>query len=112
MSQVLWKDNENLIRVGNSETGLEGLLNEATGEYVNGATVTLVGIKGPDGSYLSGTTNLSMDYVANSDGHYQVSIPETVALRSNKRYLAVITAESGTINARWEMPLVCRIRAS
>ncbi len=112
MTAVIYKDNENLISLGDPDSGLGGLKNEGTGAWVNDATVTLVGIRDGAGNYVAGTTSLAMAYVASSNGRYQISVPDTVTLVAGRKYTAVITAVSGTINGQWEIPLVCRTRTS
>jgi len=98
--EILYKDNGNLVALGNPDTGLGGLKNVATDSYVNDATVT------------TGTTDLSMTYLGSSNGIYQVSVPDTVALTLGARYTIVIDASGGGEDAHFEIPAICRLRTA
>jgi len=110
--EILYKDNGNLVALGNPDTGLGGLKNVATDSYVNDATVTLTGIKDAAGAYVTGTTDLSMTYLGSSNGIYQVSVPDTVALTLGARYTIVIDASGGGEDAHFEIPAICRLRTA
>ncbi len=113
MTDVIYKDNDNLVCLGDPDTGLGGLKNSSTGAYLNGATVTLTAIRDAAGATVSGETfPKTMSYVASSNGRYEAVVDKALAIVPGQAYTAVIDVVSGTLDAHWELPLIARTRTS
>lgn len=113
MTDMIYKDNDNLICLGDPETGLGGLKNASTGAYINNATVTLTAIRDAAGNTVSGETfPKTMSYVASSNGRYEAVVDKLLAIVAGQHYTAVIDVVSGTLDAHWELPLICRTRTA
>ena len=98
MTALIYEDNENLVEIA-------GLRNSATDAYINDATVAVT-IKDAAGNTVSGDTfPKTMAYVAASNGTYQAMLSDLLVLTPGRHYTAEITASSGGIDARWEIPL-------
>jgi len=85
MAEKLYINSDNLIK-------LTELKNRLTDAFINDATVTVTA-KDLTGTTVSGP--ITMDYVADSDGVYAGSIPDTASLDVGSRYDLVITANGG-----------------
>ena len=113
MTDVIYKDNDNLICLGDPDTDLGGLQNSSSGAYINNATVTLTAIRDAAGNTVSGETfPKTMSYVASSNGRYEAVVDKAIVLTAGQHYTAVIDAVSGTLDAHWELPLICRTRTA
>jgi len=88
--QPLFIDSDNLIR-------WDQMQNAATGAYVNDAVVTFT-LRDVNAVAVSAATNVSMPYVAGSDGRYQGTLESTVDLGDpGTQYDLEITATSGAL---------------
>lgn len=112
MTDIIYKDNDNLICIGDPDTGQGGLINTSSGAYINDATVTLTAIKDSAGQTVTGDTfPKSMAYVASSNGRYEALVDKALALVAGQKYTAIIdAAAAGGLDAHFELPLVCRKR--
>lgn len=86
---VAYVESDNLIT-------LTGLKNEATGSYVNSATVTAT-VKDLDGTQLAGQTwPTTMSYVSSSNGNYRGTLEDGASLVAGTMYVVEITADAGS----------------
>lgn len=69
----------------------------ADDSYINDATVTAT-LKDPAGAAVTNASNISLSYVAGSNGDYQGVIPENAALVRRKEYFLEVTAVSAGRN--------------
>lgn len=100
--EVLSIGSDNLVR-------LDALTNASTGAYVNSATVAYV-LKDAAGSVVVAST--SMPYIASSDGRYEGTVQDTVALTENALYTIEITATSGTTVLFRRIPCIAKYRSN
>jgi len=100
-TEVIYIDTDNLFKI-------TGLKNEATSAYINNATCQLVKLMDSAGTTVSGSTAITLDYLAASDGVYQGAMPYTVTLTENAEYTAVVTATLGGARTTWRR--TCRAR--
>lgn len=100
-TEVIYIDTDNLFRI-------TGLKNETTGAYINNATCQLVKLMDDDGTTVSGSTAITLDYLAASDGIYQGAMPYTVTLTENAEYTAVVTATLGGARTTWRRSVRAR----
>lgn len=107
MAEIIWKDNENTISIGDDHGNG---VSDVDGNYINNASVVLTALKDAAGATVAG--GLTMTYKAASNGVYRCKLPDTLALVAGANYTAIIDATSGTDNGHWEIPCVCRIRTS
>lgn len=101
---ILFDGNDMVLEVS-------GLKNETTGAYLNSAAVA-VSLADADGNPVDGNAwPLALDYVADSDGVYRVTLADALALTPNARYTAELTADAGAgLHAKWLLECVCRKR--
>lgn len=85
--EVVFLSNDNVVE-------LNGLKNISTDSYINSATVTFT-LKDSDGDSVTGATNISMSYVASSDGIYRGTLADTVTLSHNTLYTCEVTINGG-----------------
>ena len=64
-------------------------------EYVNTATVTMT-LKTADGVDVSGAVDISLSYVADSNGRYQGVLPHDLVVTVGTTYYLEITAVAGS----------------
>jgi hypothetical protein len=69
---------------------VDGLKDQATGQYVNAASVSAT-VRDVDLQAVEGGTGLTLEYVANSNGKYQGVIPYTLTLTPGATYYLDIT---------------------
>ncbi len=104
MAETIYIDNDNLLR-------LSGLRNEATGDYINSAVVTVTVIDSGDVNVVGQAWPLTLVYVASSNGRYEGTLEETLVLIAAASYTAVIDAVfGGDLKAHWELPLTAEVR--
>jgi hypothetical protein len=101
--EVLSIGSSNLVR-------LDALTNASTGAYVNDATVTFT-LKDAAGSVVSGLANVSMPYVAASNGRYEGIIPSSAALALNALCTLEITTTSGSLVLFRRLSCVAKYRS-
>lgn len=70
--------------------------NSADDTYVNDASVSFT-LKNADDSVVAGASNVSMPYIASSNGKYQGTLEDSVILTRGTRYYLEITA-TGSID--------------
>ena len=63
----------------------------ATGTYSSGTDVSMSGVETVHKA-VTGARGLTMTYVADSDGNYRGTIPDTVQLKDQNEYYLIITA--------------------
>lgn len=100
--EVLSIGSDNLVR-------LDALTNASSGAYVNSATVAYV-LKDSAGSVVVSST--AMSYVASSDGRYEGTIQDSVALAENALYTIEITATSGSTVLFRRVPCIAKYRSN
>lgn len=81
----LFKANDQTIEI----SGLKDGLNNG---FINTATCTAI-LKDRDGNSVSGITNLSLVYIANSDGVYRGNIPDTFDPPVGNSYTLLIDSD-------------------
>lgn len=81
-----WIDSDNLIR-------LTGLKDALTGEYINDAAVTAA-LADDQAVAVEGAEQITLDYVAESQGDYAGLVPHGAALTEGRQYTLTITAAS------------------
>lgn len=100
------------LYVGNDSVVEVALLkNELTALELDAATVT-VRLRDIEGQDVSGQVwPLTMLYVPASVGTYRATLPYTLPLVPNKRYVATIVADAGPgLRAEWDMQCVALSR--
>jgi hypothetical protein len=89
---------------------LDELTNGSTGEYENDATVTAQ-LKDAAGTNVG--TQLTLAYVAASNGRYRATIEEDTDVDENTAYVYHIEADAGSdLKAHWEIPVTAMKRTS
>jgi hypothetical protein len=101
--EVLSINSTNLIR-------LDVLTNASSGAYVNNATVTF-SLKDAGGNIVGGLSNVSMPYIASSNGRYEGAIPNTTSLTLNALYTIEITATASPIVLFRRLSCVAKYRS-
>lgn len=102
--QALYYGNDMLLEVA-------GLQDQATGEYINDATVTVTLEDSADNPVTGESWPLALSYVTASNGVYRATLRDTLALAINGRYVATVIADKGEgKRARWDLDFVCRVR--
>ena len=95
--QNLYIDNDNLFT-------LENLKDQETDTFINIATVTLT-IVDSEGVDVDGVIfPLTMDYVVDSNGSYQVVVDKALVLENSLDYVGIITVVD-TKDGEWRLPL-------
>jgi hypothetical protein len=96
-SNRLYVDCDNLVEI-------DLLTNELTGNYMNAATCSFDVLDADGASVLAGTSEITMDYVASSNGKYQGVLQSTVSLTAGEVYTIVVSIAQGGIvdSRRWE----------
>lgn len=102
--ETLFIGNDSVIEVA-------ALKNELSAGDINTATVT-VRLQEVTGENVAGQLwPITMLYVPNSSGIYRATLPYTLPLIPNKRYVATIVADAGPgLRAEWDMQCVARSR--
>ena len=104
MALILYPSNDNLVT-------WDAMTRASDGAYVNDATVTMT-LKTAAGVAVSGAENVSLPYVAASNGKYQGAIESTVALITDASYRLEVTAVSGARNGFVSLDCVTRTRTA
>ncbi len=90
----------------------DGLKSPRTGAFVNGATMTFT-LRDTDEVAIAGATAIPMSYIAGSDGKYQGTLQDTVALGDpGTHYFCDITATSGGDVAYRRIPCVVQYKGA
>ena len=104
MTELLFQANDNILE-------LEGLKNDATGAFINGATVTVTLVDSDDTNVVGQTWPTTLLYVAASDGIYRATLQDVLTLVPDAKYTAKVTADGGAgLLGFFELPVVARIR--
>lgn len=99
--KILYVGNDNAIVHDRTVGG-------CAGEYVNDATLTAQ-VKDSEGSNVGSAVPL--DYVADSNGKYCGTLPDTLPLTAGDQYTVVIDGSSPTAgNLHREIPAVALVR--
>lgn len=101
---TLYKLNDNYIEIDGLSDGLDPTT------YFNAATITAT-LKDSSGNNVTGATNISLSYVASSNGKYRGTVQETFN-PSVGSYTLHIDASQGGIVGHWEVPASVKIRKS
>ena len=89
---------------------LEGLLDEASGAYLNAATVSVT-LKNAAGTNLVGETwPKTMAYVAGTNGVYRAALSTSLVVAVGARYTAEISALNDGQRALWTVDVLCKTR--
>lgn len=104
MANVFYFGNDHLIEVA----GLQEVAGAAA--YINDATVSVT-VKTKAGATVAGP--IGMPYVAASDGLYQGTLPDDMAVTLGVEYVAEITADGGAgLKGFWQYPFTVRARTT
>lgn len=103
----LYVGNDNLVE-------LDELKDESDGSYVNDATVTLTDLEDKDGTSVTGQSfPTSMAYVAASNGKYQGTLEDGLAVTAGEKYFATIDVDAGSDKiAQWTLECRAMTRGS
>jgi hypothetical protein len=99
---ILYKKNDQYVEIS-------GLADGLTAAYMNAATVTAT-LKARDGTNVTGLTNITLSYVAASDGVYRGQVAETFDPTAGGGYTLHIDATQGSTTAHLEIPVEIKIR--
>ena len=101
---VIYVGNDNLLKA-------DHVREEVTGEFMNSATVQVTLFDG-NGEEVGGDTwPRTMDYVTDSKGVYRTTLPKTLDLVPNGRYVAAVEVDGGAgLYAKWTIQCVARSR--
>jgi len=102
-AEILYVGNDQLVELRN-------LVNEATGEPINSATVTCTLTEAGGGSVTGVTWPVTLAYVADSDGVYRGTLPYNLSLAAGTKYLLRLDVNASGARGRWDVPCVCRLR--
>lgn len=101
--EILYVDNSMVVE-------LAGLENGMTGVAINNATVTVT-LATTAGVNVTGETwPATMNYAESSNGVYRATLPHDIAIVDGQRYVATISAVSGSLHAEWTVQCVARTR--
>lgn len=106
MSLLIYVDNDNLLTV-------DGVRDVSDGSFINTATVTAT-LKDADGVDVVGQVfPTTLTYVAASDGKYQGTLEDTLALTANDKYTLCVDIDGGAgLIAHFEIPVKALIRGA
>ncbi len=104
MTELVFQANDNILE-------LEGLKNDATGAFINDATVTVTLVDSNDVNVVGQTWPTTLLFVAASDGIYRATLQDVITLVPDAKYTAKVTANGGAgLLGFFELPVVARIR--
>lgn len=105
MPEALYMQNDNLLQI-------TGLQDAATGSYINDATVTVTLKDSADVEVTGQSWPTTLGYVASSNGDYQATLSDQLALIDKADYVAEITADGGSgLKGFWTLRVRARERA-
>lgn len=92
------------LYIGNSNVvQIKGLRDAVTKDYVNNATCSFSVLR--NGVAVTGGSDVAMEYVPGSNGHYFGVLPETADLNSAV-HVVVVSVDAGTNkDAVWTVPV-------
>lgn len=90
---------------------VEGLTDEATGDFVNDADITAT-LYTQAGAEVAGQVwPVAMTYVADTAGIYRATLADTLSLTPNQRYRARVVADAGPgRRSQWDIDVLAKIR--
>lgn len=106
-------DPNSTIYVGNTTAIRISGIKYAGGSFINNATVALVSLVDlGSGAEVAGVSYpVSLEYVADSDGVYEATLPYGLQIENGRRYTATVRAETpGGERGEWEERLKATIR--
>ena len=88
---------------------IDGLKDVVSGTFLDSATATatLYNNQGQADSILN---NITMNYIAASNGQYQGTVPDTFNAPLGSGYTLVITAVQAGVQAQWTIPVQVKAR--
>lgn len=102
-ASVLWLNNSHVVQ-------LSGLRNGLSDEFANAATVVAT-LKNSNGAEVAGQAwPVTLAYVANSNGNYNVVLPPNLNLKKSVRYQLSISATSNGLTANWTQYIQAKVR--
>lgn len=102
---------EQILLIANSNTlELNGLRNAVAGGFVNTATVVAT-LEDAKGNEVTGQVwPAILNYVADSNGCYQLLLDAGLTLIKDKRYKLILTAQGDGLTANWETFIQAKVR--
>jgi hypothetical protein len=102
MSLTIYLNNDNLV-------SLLGLIDEATGDYLDAATVSVT-LTDNQGNTQQGP--VTMTYVSGSNGNYQGILPASSTLNVGVGYRAAIAVSNASPagTGQWYLPVIVEFR--
>lgn len=101
------------LRPGNTtRISVSELKDEATGEWVNDATVEATLFDSLGVAVEGQEWPLSLEYEAESNGEYSADMDFEAELEEGRRYLLQITAQIGNKRGTWRVPAIAEARTS
>jgi hypothetical protein len=100
---ILYQKNDQYIEIDGIASGLDG-------SFMNAATVTAT-LVDADGAVVGGLEELTLTYVAASDGKYRGQVQETFNPAVGT-YTLIIEADEGGVVGHWEIKCKVKIRKS
>jgi hypothetical protein len=90
---------------------VEHLQDDATGESLDAATVSVT-LRDSAGHPVGGETwPLALSYVTGTRGVYRCTLADTLGVVAGQRYKAIITADAGPgRKAEWTVDVICKPR--
>jgi hypothetical protein len=102
---TIYKENDLFIQLSGLSNGLD------PAEFYNAATVTAT-LKDRSGTNVTDLTNVTLSYVAASDGVYRGSIPDSFDSAVGGGYILYIDADQTGITGHWELAAEVKVRKS
>jgi hypothetical protein len=101
-----------VLLVGNdSVLDIDRVRDEVSGSYLNAAAVSVTLVDAAGAEVAGQTWPLVVPHVAASDGLYRVTLPYTLALVADARYMAQVVVDGGDgLLAAWGLACVARTR--
>lgn len=100
------------LYIGNDQTiEVTGLIDEVSGSYLNGATVT-ASVKTLAGANVSGQSMpIALSYVAASNGNYRGTLEDGLVLTDGTFYVIEVSADAGSdLIALWHKQVPAQYR--
>ncbi len=86
---------ETKLYAGNdTDLVVNGLTDDSTGSYINDATIVCNVTVAASGATVAGGVNVSVPYVATSNGNYLGVLPSTASITAGVTYNLVFTASN------------------
>ena len=98
---VMTQNNTQLIQLSG--------LRDSDNNFVNNATMS-ASLIDPNREPVNNCTNISMSYVASSNGDYQGTVPATFEPLLGSSYTLIIDADNGSAHLHLEIPTEIKVR--